>query len=104
MMRWITASNSTATTITATVFRSHGRVAMASTVPAAGGCSVSVRAIERIRTPTEVANPRLYSTRAPSKNSDTGAANSRRANAEPIPNPRIWPPHRESNEADLLDG
>ena len=60
----------------------QSRVAIPNTVPAAGGCSVSVTAMIRIRTPTERARLRSRMGSGLSRKIATGAANRNRDLAE----------------------
>ena len=53
------ASNRTAPMIIPVVSRSHGLVPIPNTVPAAGGCSVSVMAMARMSSPTDTARLRF---------------------------------------------
>ena len=59
--RLIAASSRTAPTMTAKISGSQVRVDIPNTVPAAGGCSVSVTAIMIIKTPTDAASTRFRS-------------------------------------------
>ena len=90
--------------IMAIVDGSQLRVEKPSTVPAAGGCSVSVTAITRIKTPTERARLRSYTMPKSSKKSATGAANRTRERAEPKSIARPWPPIKERAWAEWLEG
>ena len=69
--------------IMAIVVGSQLRFEKPNTVPAAGGCSVSVAAIIRIKTPTEMARLKSLIRILPSRKSATGAANKIRARADP---------------------
>ena len=71
--------------IMAVVDGSQLRVEKPNTVPAAGGCSVSVTAITRIKTPTERARLRCLTKFRSSRKSATGAANKIRDRTERPP-------------------
>ena len=67
-------------------------VDMPKTVPAAGGCSVSVIAIRTIIVPTDAARAKSRSAPTPSRMALTGEANRTREKTDPTSRARKWPP------------
>ena len=80
---FITASSKTAPMIIPAVSSSHGLVAIPNTVPAAGGCSVSVMAMTSINKPTDTAKLRFRTGDKSSRNVSTGEANNSTAESRP---------------------
>ncbi len=98
------ASSNTAPTMMDMVRGSQALVAIPRTVPDAGGCSVLVTAIKKIRIPTESASAK-FRTNVPScgKKSNWDENNSQEK-AEPTRRPRTWPPISERGVPDRLEG
>ena len=83
---------------------SKALVAIPSTVPAAGACSVSVVDMASMRTPTEAARIAPRRRVAPVRTSSSGVENSRRENPRPMSAPRTWPPIKDRGVAERLEG
>ena len=79
-------------------------VDMPKTVPAAGGCSVSVIAIRTIIAPTDAARAKSRSAPTPSRMLLTSGANRTSENTDPTSRARKWPPNSALGAADLLVG
>ena len=90
--------------MTSTVSGFQGRVAMASTVPAAGGCSASVKAIASIKTPSDAARPASWARGVAVRRSATGETKNRKEQAVPMPRASRCPPHIERTDTYRLEG
>jgi len=86
------------------VSKSQDRVAIPNSVPAAGGCSVSVTAMTIISKPTETARLKLRTEDRSTRNASTGEANKSNENADPNKRARACPPTNDRVVAVGLDG
>lgn len=86
------------------VSKSQEGVAIPSTVPAAGGCSVSVTAMIMISKPTDTARLKLRTGDRSARNVSTGEANKSTENAGPIKRAKPCPPTNDRRVADGLEG
>ena len=102
--RLVTARTTTAPMIMAKIEGSKTLVDMPKTVPAAGGCSVSVIAIRTIIAPTDAARAKSRSAPTPSRMLLTSGANRTSENTDPTSRARKWPPNSALGATDLLVG
>ncbi len=73
-------------------------------VPAAGGCSASVKAIASIKTPSDAARPASWARGVAVRRSATGETKNRKEQAVPMPRASRCPPHIERTDTYRLEG